>query len=267
MSTPTASASPVTLRRDGAVAVLSFNRPEALNALDIASAQAFAAACREIAADSAAGRVRAVVMRGEGKAFGAGGDVAQMHQGGAAVARELIGNMHEGVRLLAGIDAPVIASLHGVVAGGSLSLAACCDLAVAAEGTRFNLAYANIGASCDVSASWSLPRLVGLRNAMQIALLSETFDAAEALRLGLVNRVVPAAELEATVSALAQRMAGGPTRAYGHLKRLMRQSLDRDLGAQLDAERDAFLDCTTTADFSEGIAAFVAKRKPQFGGR
>jgi 2-(1,2-epoxy-1,2-dihydrophenyl)acetyl-CoA isomerase len=171
------------------------------------------------------------------------------------------------VRLLAGIDAPVIASLHGVVAGGSLSLAACCDLAVAAEGTRFNLAYANIGASCDVSASWSLPRLVGLRNAMQIALLSETFDAAEALRLGLVNRVVLAAELEATVSALAQRMAGGPTRAYGHLKRLMRQSLDRDLGAQLDAERDAFLDCTTTADFSEGIAAFVAKRKPQFGGR
>ena len=106
-----------------------------------------------------------------------------------------------------------------------------------------------------------------MKRALLVSPTDPAQDAAEALRLGLVNRVVPAAELEATVSALAQRMAGGPTRAYGHLKRLMRQSLDRDLGAQLDAERDAFLDCTTTADFSEGIAAFVAKRKPQFGGR
>ena len=263
MSTSHAS-DPVTLTRDGAVAVLSFNRPAALNALDIASAQAFAAACRSIASDTG---VRAVVMRGEGKAFGAGGDVAQMAAGGADVARALIESMHEGVRLLARIDAPVVASLHGVVAGGSLSLAAGCDLAIAAEGTRFNLAYANIGASCDVSGSWSLPRLVGLRNALQIALLSETFDAAEALRLGLVNRVVPAEQLEATVTALAQRLASGPTHAYGHLKRLMRQSFEHDFSAQLDAERDAFLDCTRTADFTEGITAFAAKRKPQFSGR
>lgn len=263
MSTDT-SALPVTLTRDGAVALLSFNRPEALNALDIASAQAFAAACRSIAADAG---VRAVVMRGEGKAFGAGGDVAHMHAGSGAVAQQLIDAMHEGVRLLARIDAPVIASLHGVVAGGSLSLAASCDLAIAAEGTRFNLAYTNIGASCDVSASWSLPRLVGLRNAMQIALLSDAFDAAEALRLGLVNRVVPADQLSATVMTLAQRIAAGPTRAYGHMKRLMRQSFEHDFSTQLDAERDAFVDCTRTADFTEGIAAFAGKRKPQFSGR
>lgn len=254
----------VLVTREAGVTTLSLNRPAALNALDIPTAHAFLAVCQSLATDP---QLRVVVLRGEGKGFGAGGDVAALQADPTATAHELITCLHEAVLLLTRLDAPVLASLHGVVAGGSLSLAMACDLAIVADGTRFNLAYANLGASCDLSGSWHLPRLVGLRNAMQIALLSDTFDAAEALRLGLVNRVVPDAQLQDETQALAQRLAAGPTRAYGHIKRLLRQSLDHDLPTQLDAERDAFKACTQTADFVEGVDAFRARRRPVFSGR
>ncbi len=255
---------PVTVTRAGGIVTLSFNRPTAMNALDIPTAQAFLAACQTLVYDPL---VRVVVLRGEGRAFGVGGDLAALQHDSAATAQALIGPLHEAVLLLAALNAPVIASLHGVVAGGSLSLSMACDLAIAAEGTRFNLAYANVAASCDVSGSWSLPRLVGLRQAMHIALLCDTFDATEALRLGLVNRVVPADQLQIETQALAQRLAQGPTLAYGRLKRLMRQSFDNDLSTQLDAERDNFKASTQTADFKEALAAFFSKRTAVFQGQ
>lgn len=254
----------VLLTRDGAIAFLTFNRPAAMNALDVPTATAFLAACQSLATDDT---VRAVVLRGAGRAFGVGGDLSALQQDSARTAHELIGRLHEAVLLLAGMNAPVIASLHGVVAGGSLSLSMACDLAIAAEGTRFNLAYTNVGANCDVSGSWSLPRLVGLRRAMQIALLSDAFDAAEALSMGVVNRVVPAADLEKETLVLATRLAAGPTLAYGRMKRLMRQSFDNDLPTQLDAERENFKASTQTADFQEALQAFFAKRPPVFQGR
>ena len=258
---------PVRLLRDGAVAILELNRPQAMNALDEPMAQAFHAACRQLAADTS---VRAVVLRGAGRCFGVGGDLAAMRdgEGGAeAVALRLIEPLHASVKLLAVLDAPVIASLHGAVAGGSLSLALAADLALAAQGASFNLAYGKLGASCDLSGSWQLPRLVGLRQAMAIALLSETLSADEALRLGLVNRVVEPEALQAETLALAQRLAAGPTLAYGRMKRLLRQSLDQALPSQLDAEQAAFCASTRTADFAEGLAAFFARRPPNFQGR
>ncbi len=256
--------SPVQLLRDGSVTTLLINRPSALNALDVPTAQAFRAACSALSADQG---VRAVIVRGEGRSFGVGGDLAAMRDDATAVAGQLIDAMHAGVLMLTTMDAPVIASLHGAVAGGSMSLACACDLAIAAEGTSFNLAYGRIGASSDLSSSWHLPRLLGLRQAMQIALLSDTIDSTEALRLGLVNRVVPAAELQREAMALAQRLANGPTLAYGRLKRLLRQSFDNDLPTQLDAERKAFTASTQTRDFAEGLAAFLGKRAAQFEGR
>jgi 2-(1,2-epoxy-1,2-dihydrophenyl)acetyl-CoA isomerase len=249
--------------RDGPIARLQFNRPAQMNALDRATAQAFAHACRELAADAT---VRVVIVAGTGRAFTAGGDVAELRADPTGAAIGLIGPMHEAIVLLAEMRAPVIASLNGAVAGAGLSLALACDFAIAAEGARFTLAYVNIGASCDFSGSWSLPRLVGLRKALEIALLGERFDAAEALRLGLVNRVVPEAELDAQVLALAQRLASLPAQSIAQMKRLMRISFEHDLRGQLDAERAAFLRCAATHDFAEGLDAFIARRTPKFGG-
>ncbi|MCX7171613.1 MAG: enoyl-CoA hydratase-related protein [Proteobacteria bacterium] len=255
---------PLIYKKDGAVARIRFNRPEVLNALDIATAKDFLSACRAIAADP---EVRAVVIQGEGRAFMAGGDLAQMRNNPSGVAGELIEHMHEAIKLLGGMRAPVVASLHGAVAGAGFSLALACDLAIAAEGTRFTLAYANVGTTCDCSGSWNLPRQVGLRRALGIALLGETLDALQALQLGIVNRVVAAAELQIETEKLVQRLANGPTVAFGHLKRLMRTSLDSDLATQLDAERDGFLACTHTKDFTGALEAFADKRAPMFEGK
>lgn len=255
--------SPVQLLREGGVAHIVLNRPEQLNAIDQAMAECFADVCATLRQDSA---VRAVLLRGAGRSFGAGGDLAAFRAGGAAAVRAIIEPMHNGLRDLVALDAPVVACLHGSVAGGSLSLALGCDLAIAAAGTRFNLAYANVAANCDIGGSWHLPRLVGLRRAMHIALLCETFDANEALTMGLVNRVVPAQELQPQAEALVQRLAQGPTLSYGRIKRLLRSSLDHTLSEHLDHEREAFQASADTHDFGEALNAFFGKRPPQFRG-
>ena len=249
--------------RQGAIATLRFNRPAALNAVDVPMAQAFLAAVEAIAADPG---VRAVVLRGNGKGFMAGGDLATLRADPVQGARDLLGPLHAGLALLAQIDAPVIAQVHGVAAGAGLSMLLQADYVLMAEGTRLNLAYINLGTSCDVGASWALPRMVGMRQALEIALLGDAFTAEDALRLGLVNRVVPAAELDAATATLAERLAAGPTMAYGAMKRLMRQSLERSLPEQLAAEQQAFAQCAATADFREGIEAFYARRPAHFNG-
>ncbi|WP_234197026.1 MULTISPECIES: enoyl-CoA hydratase/isomerase family protein [Pseudacidovorax] len=257
-------ASPLLTSREGAVAILRFNRPQALNAIDVPMAQAFLAAVQGLAADPG---VRALLLCGEGKGFMAGGDLAVLSadpQGGAAA---LIGPLHEALQLLATLDLPVIAQVHGVAAGAGLSLMLQADFVLAAKGTRFNLAYVNIGASCDVGASWALPRWVGLRRALEIAMLGDMLDAEAAERMGLINRVVEPDALPAEALALAQRLAAGPTRALGQLRRLLRGSVERDLPAQLAAEEAAFQACAATADFREGVDAFFARRKPAFQGR
>lgn len=255
---------PLIVTRQDAVVTLQFNRPEALNALDLPMAQALLQAVQAIAADAS---VRAVVLKGAGRAFIAGGDLALLHADPAQGARDLLGPLNATLQLLQQIDAPVIAQVHGAAAGGGLSLMLMCDFVLAAEGTKFNLAYINLGTSCDVGGSWALPRLVGLRHALEIALLGEAFSADEALRLGLVNRVLPADALESATQALAQRLAQGPTKAYGQMRRLLRSSWERDLPAQLAAEAQAFDACAHTADMREGLQAFFDKRKPQFQGR
>lgn len=255
---------PLLVERHGAIATLSFNRPDALNAIDVPMATALLSAVRAIAEDDG---VRCVVLRGAGKGFMAGGDLATLRADPVQGARDLLAPLNEAMALLARQNAPVIAQVHGVAAGAGLSLMLQADFVLAAEGTRFNLAYINLGTSCDVGASWALPRLVGLRRALEISMLGDTYTAQDAERLGLVNRVVPAAELDAAVQELAQRLAHGPTQAYGHMRRLMRASFDHDLPAQLAAEADAFVACARTADLPEGIEAFYAKRPAAFQGR
>lgn len=254
---------PLLYQRDGAVARVRFNRPKVLNAIDSSMASAFRDACRSIADDS---DVRVVVLSGEGRAFMAGGDIAQFRDDPQSIPQTLIDPMHEGLMLLTTLRAPVIASIHGAVAGAGMSIALACDLVVAAEGTKFNFAYLNLGASCDLGASWSLPRVVGLRYALEIALLTETVETADALRLGLVNRVVPAASLVEETNKLAIKLAASPPVAQGLLKRLMRESLSRSLEQQLQAERQGFVTCAATRDFGEAVESFLERRPAKYQG-
>lgn len=263
-SSTTANASPLLLERNGAIATLRFNRPEALNAIDVPMANAFLAAVQTLANDPG---VRAVVLRGNGRGFMAGGDLATLRAAPVQGAIDLLTPLNQALLLLGQMNAPVIAQVHGVAAGAGLSLLLMADYVIAAEGTRLNLAYINLGTSCDVGASWALPRIVGVRKALEIALLGEAFTADDALRLGLVNRVVPAQELESATAALAQRLASGPTLAYGAMKRLMRQSLDHTLPEQLAAEKEAFVQCAGSEDFRTGVEAFHARQSPTFTGR
>ena len=259
----------VLLTRHGPVATLTLNRPDALNSLNPAMIEALVAHTATVAADDS---LRAVLLRGAGRHFMAGGDIRSFAErlGEAPSVRSegfarMIGRLHAAIEHLHRMPHPVVACVQGAVAGFGLSLMNACDLVVAADDTYFASAYRQIGLTPDGGGSWSLPRLVGMRKAMEILLLGERFDAADALALGLVNRVVPAAELDAATSALVQVLATGPALANRQAKRLVRESLSRTLSEQLDAEAASFAACAGTSDFVEGITAFLQKRTPQFG--
>jgi 2-(1,2-epoxy-1,2-dihydrophenyl)acetyl-CoA isomerase len=249
------------------IVTLTINRPEVLNAIDVPLARALEAAVLPLADDA---RVRCVVIRGAGRAFVAGGDLsgfAADFDAAADVADELLDALHPVAETLRSIDAPVIAGVHGAVAGAGLSLMCSCDLAIAAQGTRFLMAYDRVGAAPDFGGTYFLPRVLGMRRAAQFLFLSETLDAEAALAAGMVNRVVPGDQLDAAVDETARKIAAGPTRAFGQYKRLSDRAFERDLHHQLEAERAAFKEATRTQDFREGIGAFLAKRVPKFQGR
>lgn len=250
--------------REGAIAQLRLNRPQALNAVDIAMTQALRAAAEQIADDPA---VRVLVISGAGRAFQAGGDVAAMAADPVNAGRGLIDAMHGTIRALNRLRCPVIAQVQGAAAGAAIGLLSACDLVIAADDARFSLAFPALGASADSSSTWGLPRLMGLRRALRFALLGESLSAAQALEQGLVSEVVPAAELAATVERHAAAIAQMAPLALAEIRQLLRQSLDHTLDQQLDAEAEAFLRCAASADFAEGTAAFLARRRPQFQGR
>jgi len=258
--------SPVKLERDGLVAHLRFNRPLRLNAISQELADALADACGRIAAE---GTARAVLLSGEGRGFMAGGDISAFHAAGGnapAVVDAIIAKVHAAVRILTSLPVPVVAAVHGPVAGAGLSMMLAADVIIAAEESRFVLAYPRIGASPDGGATWALPRVLGLRRALGFALLGEELTTDEALALGLINKVVPAVLLMDQGKELAHRLANGPTLAFGRTKALLRASLDRDLPDQLEAERAAFIAGAGTRDFHEGVAAFLEKRPARFMG-
>ncbi|MET0743176.1 MAG: enoyl-CoA hydratase-related protein [Microvirga sp.] len=256
---------PVVLSVADAIATVSLNRPSVLNAIDAVTATAFLASIRAIASR---GDIRAVVLRGEGRAFCAGGDVARFQgEGREAAIDAIIGPLHEGLLALHELPCPSLAVVQGAAAGAGFSLALACDLAIASTTAKFTLAYARLGVSPDGSATWHLPRVLGLRKAKELALLGDTIDGAEALRLGLVNWVAPPEALDAEASRIAARLAQGPTIAYGRIRTLLETSLDTSLENQLAAEQRVFRELTATQDFQEGVSAFLAKRPARFEGR
>jgi 2-(1,2-epoxy-1,2-dihydrophenyl)acetyl-CoA isomerase len=265
-----AASEPVLLTRDGPVATLTLNRPEALNALDDAMVEALVALTSEVAGDDA---VHVLVVRGAGKHFMAGGDIRlfaqSLERDGAARARDfqhLADRIHAAIETLARMPQPVIACVRGAAAGFGLSLMNACDLVFAADDAYFASAYLTLGVSPDGGGTYWLPRIVGSRKAAEIMLLGERLDAPAALALGLVNRILPGAELDAAVDAVARRLAAGPQRAIHGAKRLLRQSSAASLAEQLAAEAASFGACAGTEDFAEGVRAFLGKRPPRFGG-
>jgi len=261
----------VLVAREGGVATITLNRPQALNALNRELTLGLLQNLSSVESDQT---VRCVVVRG-GEHFMAGGDLKwfrSLAEGSSPAENRaqfagFIEEAHALILALRRMPKPVIAAVRGAVAGFGMSLMMASDLVLAADNAYFTLAYTLIGVSPDGGSTFALPRIVGQKKAMEIALLGERFDAAAAERLGLVNRVVPKERLEEETARLAARLASGPTAVYARTKALLGGSLNSSLEAQLQREAEAFAQSASEPDFREGLAAFIEKRKPRFTGR
>ncbi|MDX9698739.1 MAG: enoyl-CoA hydratase-related protein [Rhodocyclaceae bacterium] len=254
-----------------AVAHITLDRPASRNSIDLPMARALLAAVSAVARDNTA---RAVILRSSTAHFMVGGDVRRfgtLLDGPPSVCHaeldQLVATANAATLCLTRLACPVVGLVQGSVAGFGFSLAMACDLVVAADDTRFNLAYSAIGATPDGGASWHLPRLVGLQRALSIALLNTPVDAREALAMGLVSQVVSASELADAGQLLARRLAAGPAQAQANIKAMLRGTFDTDLESALATEKSSFLAMAETSDFVEGVRAFLGRRPPRFGNR
>jgi 2-(1,2-epoxy-1,2-dihydrophenyl)acetyl-CoA isomerase len=200
--------------------------------------------------------------------FSVGGDLELL--GGVApaelpsVLRRMIDDYHRAIERLTELDAPVVVAVRGAAAGGGLGLVCAADIALAAEDAVFALGYARLGLTADGGTSWYLPRLLGLRRAQEMFLLNRRLTAAEAVEWGLVSRVVAAGELEAEACRVAEELAGGPTRALGDMRRLLRASFETGLRERLAVEREVMVAAAAHPDACEGLAAFTGHRRARF---
>jgi 2-(1,2-epoxy-1,2-dihydrophenyl)acetyl-CoA isomerase len=257
----------VLVRRDGAAATVTLNRPEALNAWTRALGDELLAALREVAGDDA---VRAVRITGAGRAFSSGADLKAgfdpTPSGTPDVHTALTDRYHPIITGIRRMPKPVVAAVNGPAVGIGLSLALAADLVIARESAYFLLAFVNIGLVPDGGSSLFVPERVGFTRATEMAMLGERVSARQALEWGLINRVAADDEFEAEVDALSQRLAAGPTRSYAGTKRQLNAWLYGRMDAQLALEADIQQESAETGDFIEGVTAFVEKRPPAVGG-
>jgi 2-(1,2-epoxy-1,2-dihydrophenyl)acetyl-CoA isomerase len=260
----------VNVRCSGAVATLELNRPAALNAWNAQLSRDLLAALERAAAEE---EVRAVVLRGAGRAFCSGADLRDMSEieqtpdGRPDLYRSLVERYHPVMHAIRELPKPVIASVGGPAVGIGCSLALCCDLVVAARSAYFLLAFVNIGLVPDGGSSLFVPARVGMARASEMMLLGERVCAEQALQWGLINRAVADEQLPAEVAALAERLAAGPTRAYAGAKRQLNSSLYGRMAEQLELEAQIQREMAGSDDFVEGAMAFLEKRPPRFRGR
>jgi len=256
-------------RRDG-VLWLTLNRPAKLNALSEPMISGLLDELAHAAKDPAVG---AVVLTGAGRGFCSGGDIGAMqsrNDGPAPSVEErasALRRSEEVVMLLHDIPKVTIAAVNGPAAGAGLGIALGCDLRIASDAARFGTAFARVGFSGDFGGTWLLSKLVGPAKARELFFLAEVFGADEALKLGIVNRVVPAASLADETAALARRIASGPTVAYAYMKANLNLADSCDLRTILDRESLTQTLAGRTEDHREAVSAFLEKREPQFKGR
>jgi 2-(1,2-epoxy-1,2-dihydrophenyl)acetyl-CoA isomerase len=260
------SSASVELTVGSGVARVTLVRPEAGNAIN----PSFVAELRQHAESLAElPEVRVVVLSAEGDNFCVGGDLSYFATLGDDVELAIAGladDFHAGITALLELDAPLIAVVRGAAAGGGLSLVCAADLVLAAESSRFTMAYTGAGLSPDGGSSWFLPRVVGLRVAAEMLLTNRRLSATEAEDAGIVTEMIPDQELDAAAETLADRLAAGPTRAFGSVKRLLRASATSTLAEQLEAEAAEIAHNAWLPDGREGVAAFRQKRQPRFAG-
>ena len=258
-------------RHDG-VLNLTLNQPDKLNAL---SEQMVAGLLEELSRAAHDTEVRCVVLSGAGRGFCSGGDVSRMRErnAGAGPVRTIeqrIAGLRRGEEvslLLHEMSKPTIAAINGAAAGAGLSMALACDLRIAADSARFITAFSRVGLSGDFGGSWLMTRLVGPARAKEFYFLADPIDASQALALGLVNRVVPAASLKAETEALAKRIATGPATAYGYIKANINAAITVDFRTLLDREAVGQVLTERTEDHKEAVKSFLEKRPPTFKGR
>jgi 2-(1,2-epoxy-1,2-dihydrophenyl)acetyl-CoA isomerase len=245
------------------VACLTLNRPDAMNTMSLQMGKDLLNAAIACEADK---NVRAVLITGAGKAFCAGGDLRGMIEQGEGMesyVHELTTHLHSAINLFTKMDAPVIAAVNGTTAGAGIGLVAMADLALAAHGAKFTLAYTGVGLTPDGSTSFFLPRLMGLKRAAELLLLNRVLSAEEAVQWGLVNQAVADADLAGEATKLAEKLAAGPKGAYGKVKRLLAASSGA-LESQMTLEGRTIASQSVSAEGREGITAFLGKRKPNY---
>src|SRR5713101_2065774 len=251
-------------KADG-VATVTLNRPEARNAIDVRMREELVGAFDELEADETA---RAIILTGAGGHFSAGGDVKTMvKRHTAADGRARVELLNRFVLRLFNFPKPTIAMVDGFAVGAGCNIALGCDMIVASDRAKFGEVFLKIGLVPDGGGTWLLQRLVGLAKAKEMVLTAEIIDAGEALRIGLVNRVVPAAELESVTRALAAKIAAGPPLAATLAKSLLNRAATVDLAAALEGEAFGQSNAITSEDHAEGVRAFLEKRPAKFTGR
>jgi len=252
---------------DDHVAHITLNRPDAANSINEEMGKDLMHAALHCGEDP---EIRAVLISGAGKIFSGGGDLKAFSAKGDQLPyhiKEITTYLHAAMSRFTRMDAPVVAAVHGAVAGAGMSMAIACDIVVAAETTRFMVAYTRAGLVPDGSSTYFLPRIVGLKRALELTLTNRMFSAQEALQWGLVTRVVPDNELLKQAKALAIQLASGPTRAYGLSKRLLHSGWTETLETQMENESQAIANSARTRDAREGITAFLEKRPPKYKGQ
>lgn len=250
------------------VCTITLNRPDTFNAFNDALSKELADALKNADRNR---EVRVIIITGEGKAFSSGqdlGDLKTKYVPGHVphLGDDLKKRYDPIIKRIRTTAKPVIAAVNGVAAGAGCSLALACDLRIASEHASFIEVFINVGLIPDSASTWTLPRLVGLGRAMEMCLSGRKVKADEAERIGLVNRVVPADELMDETNKLAAQLANLPGRGLALTKRLLNQSFDNDLNAQLESEAYAQETAGRTEDHYEGVVAFIEKRAPQFKG-
>lgn len=253
---------------DGAVAIIKMNRPEALNALSLQLGLDLRAAVEKAIEDKA----RAVILTGSGRAFCSGGDLREMKTMGEkegnieAFLDAPLKALHEVILLIRETPVPFIAAVNGVCAGAGTNFALACDLVIAADDASFNEAFVRIGLSPDCGGTFFLTRAIGEKRAAELFMTGGTVDAKRAAEIGMINRVVPAADLLAEAGKFASQLAAGPTGSYGRIKRMLNSAFSNDLKQQLAVEAECQLESGRSDDFKEGVTAFFEKRPPAFTG-